>query len=222
MKKTAIALIAAASISAAASAQDYTQDYLIDNPVNKTYFGIRAGLDISSTAGDHDSFGNGAGFTVGAVCNIPIDHNIFIEPGLYAFYNTFDNDIDTWKPSEDLYNVYDGSIRNWGIRVPFNIGYRLDFTNDISLAIFTGPVLNVNLSAKAYCDGLDNYTYSMMEYKDFKRIDAQWDFGISMNYGSHYYVGITGAVGITEAYKPKGDDVRFRRNTVNIAVGYNF
>lgn len=223
MKKLAIALFAiAASVSITANAQNS----IVENPQNHPYFGIRAGLDISSTAGAPDEFGNGAGFTVGAVYNLPLWKNLFIEPGVYGYYDTFDNDIATWTPinppSEGIYDEYDGSIRNWGIRIPINFGYRFDFTDNISVSVFTGPVLNLNLSAKAYCNDIKNYTYSLMEISDFKRFDAQWDFGVSMNYGHNYYVSVSGAVGLTKAYQPKGDDISFRRNTVNIAIGYNF
>lgn len=222
MNRIAIAILMAVTLTAAAAAQNY----IVENPQNKAYFGVRAGADISSTAGAPDEFGNGAGFTIGGIYNLPVWKNMFFEPGIYAYYDTFDNDIATWTPAdppqEGVHKEYDGSIRNWGIRVPLNFGYRFDFTDNISISVFTGPVLNLNLSAKAHCDGLTDYTYSLMDTKDFKRFDAQWNFGVGMSYGHNCYVSISGAVGMTKAYEPKGDDISFRRNTVNIAVGYNF
>ena len=56
----------------------------------------------------------------------------------------------------------------------------------------------------------------------FKRFDMQWDFGVSMNYGHNYYVSISGAIGMTKVFNPSNDDISFRRNTCNIAIGYNF
>ncbi len=223
MKRIVLALIAATALSGMATAQNY----LIENPDNKPYIGLRLGLDISSVAGTaDDSYGNGAGFTIGAVYNIPIWKNLFFEPGVHFFYDTFDNDIEVFDPAmpgtgDGILSVYDGSIRNCGFRIPLNFGYRFDFTDDISISLFTGPVLNTNLTAKAYCDGLDDYTYSIME-NGFKRFDLQWDFGVSMSYGHNYYVSVGGAVGMTKVFNPGNDDVSFRRNTVNIAVGYNF
>lgn len=218
MKRTALAILASLALAGTVQAQNY----LIENPDNKAYLGLRLGLDISSTAGSaDDSFGNGPGLTIGAVYNIPLWKNLFFEPGVHFFYDTFDNDISTWDPVTNITNEYDGSIRNCGFRVPLNFGYRFDFTDDISISLFTGPVLNTNITAKAHCESLNDYTYSVME-NGFKRFDMQWDFGVSMNYSHNYYVSITGAIGMTKVFNPSNDDISFRRNTCNIAIGYNF
>lgn len=222
MKRIALTLTLALGLACMAQAQNY----LVDNPDNKAYFGVRAGLDISSTAGQvADNYGNGAGFTVGAIYNIPLWQNLFFEPGLHLFYDTFDYYVYVGDGTSFL-EVYDGSIRNWGFRVPLNFGYHFDFTDDISISVFTGPVLNMNLKADTSCGDYDKkyggkYGYSLIN-NGFRRVDMQWDFGVSMNYGSNYYVALSGAVGVTKAYGVHYDDDDFRRNTFNISVGYNF
>lgn len=219
MKRAMLAVTAALSIIGALKAQS---NLLLDNPENESYLGIRLGFDVSSTAGCiDDTYGNGAGFTLGAVYNIPLWQNLYFEPGLHLFYDTFDYDLSLPGLREDLFTVYEGSIRNFGFRIPFNVGYHFDFTDDISVSLFTGPVLNTNITAKTHVNGLKDYSYSIME-NGFKRFDMQWDFGVSMSYGHNYYVAISGAVGMTKAYNPGKGDLNFRRNTCNIAVGYNF
>lgn len=210
MKRIALALIVAATISVTATAQNY----LVENPDNKPYLGLRIGLDISSTAGPaNDVYGNGPGFTIGAVYNIPLWKNLYFEPGVSLFYNTFNSEIEL----ADAFDLLDGSIRNWGFRVPLNAGYHFDFTDDISISLFTGPVINANIYAHEHYPG---HCLSIME-KGFKRFDLQWDFGASLTYNHNYYVAVSGAVGMTKAYS-LSDIFNFRRNTCNIAIGYNF
>lgn len=213
MKRILISIIAAVAVATGAQAQNY----LIENPDNKPYLGVRVGLDISSTAGAViDTYNNGAGFTVGAIYNIPLWKNLYFEPGVHIFYNTFGEEINT-TANPELPILLDCSLRNWGFRIPLNFGYRFDFTDDISIALYTGPVLNTNLTAKYHMPHAK--TESIME-NGFKRLDMQWDFGVSFCYGQHYYASVGGGVGVTRVFKDAMD--HFRRNTVNISIGYNF
>lgn len=213
MKKYLIALAAVAVLSAS---QASAQNYLVNNPDNRAYFGARVGLDISSTGGGNtDVYGNGAGFTLGAIYNIPLWQNLYFEPGLHFFYNTFDDNMLVMNDN-GYDHLLNGSIRNTGFRVPLNFGYRFDFTDDMSISIFTGPVLNINLTAKEFFPGMSS---ASLINDGFKRADLQWDFGASFQW-NQYYVSLTGGAGITKVYS-RADDA-FRRNNFNIAVGYNF
>lgn len=208
-----MAVVAIATLSMGA------QNYLVENPENKAYFGARVGIDISSISQPaYDTYDNGVGFTVGGIYNIPLWKNLYFEPGLSLFYNTFGETIYTnSEVIEDLpIPTSKATIRNWGFRIPMHAGYHFDFTDDISIHVITGPALNLNLSAKYNYMGKST---NMMEY-GFRRFDLQWDFGVAMNYDEHYYVSLTGGVGLTQAYHNSVD--HFKRNTFSIAVGYNF
>ncbi|MBD5213637.1 MAG: porin family protein [Bacteroidales bacterium] len=215
MKRIFLALTALIGLGSAVSAQNL----LLENPDNKPYFGARLGLDVTSTAGEtYDTYTNGAGFNVGAIYNIPVVKNFYFEPGISLFYNTFGQEIAT---GHNELSVIKESIRNFGFRVPFNFGYRFDFTDDMSIYVYTGPVLNLNLTAKAHFDGnefVDSYSNSLMG-NGFKRADMQWDFGVGYSYNK-LYVQVGGGVGVTKVYSDAVDS--FRRNTFNLAVGYNF
>lgn len=145
------------ALSGAALSASAASTYLFDNPENKTYFGARVGVDISSAANGGGFYSNSPGFSLGAVYNIPVFMNLYFEPGLGIFYNTIG--ANQWtsftqevtNPStgvvEDVEVPYqiDGSIRNFGFRIPLLIGYHFDFTEDIKVNVFTGPQLNLSL-----------------------------------------------------------------------------
>lgn len=216
MKKTLLTILCALSLSAA-SAQT-----LYNNEDNHSYFGARIGLDISSASEGYDVYSNGAGFNIGAIYHLPVKMNFYFEPGLGIFYDTFGcsayADIVGGKAP-----LVDGSIRNFGFRIPFHFGYHFDFTDDISVSIYTGPQLNYSLTAKSHFkEPVFGFPYneSMFGEDGFKRTDLQWSFGVSLNYRQHYHVSIGGAAGLTKVMDTKAMD--FRRNLFNIGIGYNF
>lgn len=230
MKKILISLTLAATAAGAAA-----QNYLIENPDNRAYFGVRAGLDISSAKGGEDVYVNSPGFHVGAIYQIPIKLNFYFEPGLHFFYDTFGTRITTGiRPDWGMAYELEGSVRNVGFRVPFNFGYHFDFTDNISVSVYTGPVLNFNITAKNHLNRsgipeLDEGLYfsdtSLFGTGGFKRFDMQWQFGVGISYDK-YYLTVGGGVGVTKAFNGPVDDKLFkdyfRRNTFNLALGYNF
>ncbi len=207
----------AAAFTVSAQNSDYT---LYNNPDNAPYFGARLGVDITSTSGNNDVYNNGAGFTLGAVYNIPLWQNLYFEPGLSLFYDTFGMEI---VAGYDEYGPYmiNGSIRNFGFRIPMQFGYFFDFTDDVRIAPFTGPQLNVNLTAKEHWNDAKDplKDQSIFGEGGFKRLDLQWVIGVGVTY-QKYYVSLSGGIGMTKARSLKYDN--FRRNNINISIGYNF
>ena len=227
-------MLAAVATGICASAQNY----LISNPDNRSYLGVRAGLDVTSVAGTDAVYTNSAGFHIGAIYNMPLWLNLYFEPGLHFYYDTFGTRMSAMTVvTEDqgpLPYVVNGSIRNAGFRIPFNFGYHFDFTDDISVSLYTGPVLNFNISARQCWDEPDIQGL-IVDYRPdegslfgkggFSRIDMQWQFGIGCSY-QQYYITVGGGVGMTNVFdgpaSPRDYDVKFRRNTFNLALGYNF
>lgn len=187
------------------------------------FFGIRTSFDVTHPAGCNDGINNGSGLTVMGVYNIPIGKNLFIEPGVGIFYNTMGI-----KPFEDNNAIYDGSVRNFGIRIPVNIGYRVGLFDNFELAAFTGPWFNINCSTKAHLQAdmdmpVTITSPSMFEY-GWHHFDAQWGFGISATYADKYYLAISGGIGMSAMATFNNHDGidRMRRNTLSITIGYNF
>lgn len=226
--------------------------YMFDNPENRAYFGVRVALDISSAANGGGAYSNKAGFSAGAVYNIPILMNFYFEPGLSVFYNTFGT--ASWETSSyeipqvgpdgqpiigsdgnqivdkvDFNYQVDGSIRNLGFRIPLNFGYHFDFAEDIKVHVYTGPQLNMNLLARYHRNEVlvpekkaPAESMSLFGTEGFKRFDLQWNFGVGVTYQT-YYLGLGGSWGITNM-KSSTDVLRrdLRRNIFSITLGYNF
>lgn len=220
MKKLFISLIA---LGAAASAS--AQADLFDNPDNEAYLGARISLDISSTADGNSYYSNGAGFSIGAIYNIPLYKNLYFEPGLSLFYDTFGEELLIPDENNMTYGSIDGSIRNLGFRIPLVAGYHFDFTDDMQLSVFTGPQLNLSVLAKEH---LGDNSYSIFGEYGFKHIDLQWALGVGLSW-QNYYVSVSGGIGMTkvrdwsttDVYGKKVSD-SFRRNNFSITLGYNF
>lgn len=199
---------------------------LLDNPDNHAYFGARLSLDISSTADGNDYYSNGAGFSIGAVYNIPLYKNLYFEPGLSIFYDTFGTETLINDDAGLPIGSVDGSIRNFGFRIPIVAGYHFDFTDDMQLSVFTGPQLNLSLSAKEHIAG---ESYSIFGDRGFKHADIQWALGVGLTW-QKYYISLSGGIGMTKArdWKTRNSNNivekidSFRRNNFSITIGYNF
>lgn len=79
-----------------------------------------------------------SGFSIGGFYDIPLTESIYFEPGLSLFYNTIglDEIVAIDADGEQTVSV-DGSVRNFGFRVPLVAGYRFEFTEDIAVSFFT-------------------------------------------------------------------------------------
>lgn len=238
MKKLAIALAVVAMAAGSASAQR-----IVNNPDNKPFWGVRAAVDISCPTkvtekydGEKDSysmFKNGAGFSIGAIYNLPIVANFYFEPGVSFFYNTWGYKDDVLEDLFDVDKKYfnHNSLRQTGLRIPLNLGYHFDFTDDFKVSVFTGPQLQVGFSCDQYIgikvEDEEAHVAPSMYSGDtgFNRFNASWNAGIGFTY-QKFYLGVTGSFEMTNMIrikdKPDKYDETAHMNTVSIALGYNF
>lgn len=240
MKKLAIALAVVAMAAGSASAQR-----VVNNPDNKPFWGVRASLDIScptkTTVKDGDFkeseklLNNGVGFSVGAIYHLPIVANFYFEPGVSLFYNTWSDKLDSDEKDDYKHNSY----RQTGIRIPLNLGYHFDFTDDFKLSVFTGPQVQVGFSCDNYqtlkdewkwewSDGGESKHQAPSMYSGdngFNRFNMSWNVGVGFTF-KQMYLGVTGSLEMTNMMriknKPDNYDITTRMNTVGIALGYNF
>lgn len=154
-KKIITAIVALLSLVSAVPTMTAQNSILLDDPANRSYLGVRAGVDISSPSPDY--YKNGAGFHIGLVYNFKIVKNFYIEPGASVYYNTW-----SLRPerlhltprqlpsprSLDGMKDFSGSFRNIGVRIPLMFGYHFDFTPTVNVAIFTGPELNIGTRSR--------------------------------------------------------------------------
>lgn len=203
------------------------QNSVFNNPANKAYFGVRVGGEaICPGKITHENVGvsaykNGGGVEFGAIYNIPVVANFYVEPGLKLYYNTYSMKKDILDDMADNVGVDSFSIRKFGMRVPVMLGYHFDFTEDINVSVFTGPELEVGLSGKAHVKAFgENGSESIYgDEGEYNRFDLVWGVGAGITY-SHYYFGVSGGIGMLNMYNTSA--VKFHENRVTFTLGYNF
>lgn len=242
MKKSIIALVTMALSATATNAQD-----IFDNPDNHSYFGVRLSYELacpgdyslSDSPLKYDLFGNGSGFSVEGIYNMPIWKNLYFQPGVGIFYNTYSinksvvPDIfdDVVDPDD---NIKGASTRQWGFRIPLHVGYNFDFTPDIRVTFFTGPEVNISFKGKRHCS-VSEYSVEGPLFGNsglLNRADIKWRFGVGATLSDHYYVAVSGAVGMCDIARDhkytneSGITVKnkyeMHGNLFDITLGYNF
>lgn len=249
MRKIICSTIAAAVCLFAGSGRASAQD-IFDSGDMRPHFGARLSLDITGVAGNIDNYfaenaipditNNGFGFTAMGIYNIPLYKNLYFEPGVGIYYNTVGLNGDHYVFNPDPANpespigvadyAIDGSVRNWGFRIPLIAGYHFDFTDKMKVSVFTGPQINVGFYQKAVYDihyigesgvPADEHVSAKCYGHGFRRFDLQWVIGAGYHY-DRYSVAISGGIGCTNLVDGQYAGFSARRNTFSITLGYDF
>lgn len=188
-------------------------------------WGIRAAFDINIPGryhyegGSADMFHNGYGFTLGAVYNIYLKHNFYIEPGISFFYDTYKYDI-TLTNSDATYSTANPPCHKLGLRIPVVAGYTFNVNERMSMTVFTGPELNIALKgrAKAHDEHNNDIGWNLFEEGNQHRVDLAWKIGIGFPIGD-FMVSMEGAVGVTDLLR---GSISFRENRASVGLTYYF
>lgn len=218
---TAIMLTALAGVSALA------QNPIVDNPDNKAYFGVRVGGDVTCPGNitvenvGINFYNNGGGIEFGGIYNAPLVANLYIEPGLKLYYDSYSVKDEFIMDIEDDIIFNSVSFKKFGMRIPVMAGYHFDFTSDIKVYAFTGPELEIGFTAKEYIKGHNIEMSGSVYGKDglFNRANLLWCIGAGVSY-KQFYFGINGGIGMLNMQKDS--DAKFHENRVTFSVGYNF
>lgn len=213
-----------------AQAQD-----IFDSRENKAYFGARISYELACP-GDFkinstlkaDILNNGSGLSFGGIYHMPVWKNLYFDPGFSFYYNTYA--LNQALIKEELENIlgqpirggFDhASIRQFGIRIPINVGYHFDVLPDLRISVFTGPEVNLGFSADAYITINNFHTSGSVYGKEglLNRCDIKWRFGVGATFMHHYYAAISGAAGMCDLAK---DKLSMHSNLFDITLGYNF
>ena len=188
--------------------------------------------DAGGTTTKTKVLGKGSGFTVGAIYNLPLVANLYLEPGVTLAYTT-----ESFKNSEDMFPAFlakqmkHSSARKFSFEVPVQVGYHFDFTPDISLAISTGPVLKVGLVNDYYLTSEDLPGVGVLhksgslygENGPLHRVDCAWRVGVGFNLNQNYYIGVSGDIGLCNMLNDNNDGtVSLHENAFQVSLGYNF
>lgn len=250
MRKTLFFSILAFGVAMGVSAQER----VVNNPDNKGYFGVRLSVDAPIPGNvnytdfeDHvkiseKPYGTGAGFTVGAIYNLPLVANLYFEPGLSFYYNAVSIKEGQLREEIDQLDragvkLTNHSVRQSGMKIPLIFGYHFDFTKDFNLAVFTGPVLDLGFSMDAYIKfKYEGNAYRVAEslYKAedsdrddrMNRFNADWRVGVGVNY-KNFFASFSGDIRMTNMYhvaenNRKYYDASYRQNLFQFTLGYNF
>lgn len=251
MKKVTIAIFSALLSVGSIVAQNP----VTNNPDNKFFVGVRVGGDVTMPGKMNadfisvDAFNSGGGIEAGAVFNVPIVANFYIEPGLKCFYDTYSVK-KSYLQSTMGDMVKSSSVRKMGLRIPLMLGYHFDFAKDVRLYAFTGPELEFGLSGKnvtkidsryangyyaGYATGANSNGYyagyatgaNTNEIKedlygddgDMRRVNFLWNIGVGVSYKKVYF-GINGGIGMSNLVDDP--DMKFHESRLTFSVGYNF
>lgn len=236
MKKLFLAVIGLAAFVAGNA-----QTVSLDSGDNKAYLGVRVSGDIlnpgdlemkdgnTGITANIDALKVGGGIEFGAIYNQPIFMNLYVEPGLSFYYNSYGiqkNYVDLFKSEEiDVNkNAKGGSIRRFGMRIPVLVGYHFDFSDELKVHVFTGPEFEMAFYGQS-CIGYNHTSVrqdmfcKVEEGGRYNRFDMLWDFGAGVTW-KQYYFGLKGGVGMCNMSKVSG--VKLHENRVSLTVGYNF
>lgn len=219
MKRLAITLLI---VMMMCQAHIYADKYEYGGPT----WGVKAMLDINvpgkwKVNGESmKMYRKGLGGSVGAVCNLYLTDNIFIEPGASLYYDTFASTgfvISDEEPSEKA----EPSAYKIGLRIPVVIGYTFDITDNFSLNIYTGPELSysfgggyrIKQSQKDLIDGLSLFGNDGNK-GELRRFDLGWKGGIGFPF-DNWMISFEAAVGLTDVIN---GPISMKDNRINIGL----
>ncbi len=201
-----------------ASAQD-------PNESPRVRYEARLAFDVTSNTGVGQFYDTGAGFTVGGFAEIRLPRNFYFSPGLLAYYTGWSMD----NSRLEALKLYSGSSSNWGFRIPISVGYNIPLLSNLTMQVYSGPWLNVNVSARQTMSAAPESPYEKYYesnlFKDgFKHVDAQWGFGVKFAWEDHYVLGVSFGVGMTPIrhFTSIHNEMTQRRNSFQLNLGYRF
>lgn len=202
---------------------------------NRAFWGVQGTFDINIPGDYKTPVGNfnyqtGCGLSVGGFYNMPLVANLYFEPGVHFYYDTYKMDELTYGSEDGIpVDVENPKIEKTGFRFPLHIGYRFDIWENCSLNLYTGPEIGIGTSAKVKSkylndSGIDTNLYSdgyaLDSNGSWHRFSAAWNIGASLTFSQRYTFGLTGSIGMTDLVE--SDKVSFKENALRISFAYNF
>ena len=225
MKRTIIMLAALASLLPTKAA-----NIVVNNPDNHAFWGVRATFDYSvstmvnytNAAYSFRPLKAAPGFQLGAIYNLPLVANLYLEPGVNFFYDTHKENI--YVGTSITSSQADLSYSRYGVRVPVMVGYHFDVWENASLKVFTGPEVSYGIgsSTSISYDGnkADIIGFKPDFYDRVKRFECSWDFGAGITF-SNIDISVAGSLGLLNANTAESS-LDYKINRIYVAVGYNF
>lgn len=172
---------------------------------NVTTFGLRAGLSVAKLGADAETDGR-AGLHIGAVADIPLATNIYLEPGL--LFNMKGAKADIARETLKLSLNY--------IEMPIVGVYKYHINNDIAVRGNFGPYFAVGVGGKGK---LGDYKVDSFGDDGYKRFDMGLNFGAGVEYQCFMFnFGYDlGLVNLND-----GGNSKAKTRSFLFSLGYNF
>lgn len=192
----------------------------------RSYFGVRVGMQVTFPTGSENTYGNGAGFHGGVIYHRALPQHLFVEPGLFFTHSSMANR----RPFAYDGFMFNGTASVSTIRIPLYFGYMFHASHILDLGLSTGPSVNFNVMAHQGFDPnfdaplpIPGKKIDMFDH-GWKHVDGLWGIKLSMNFADNYFIGITGELSFTPlAVYGNGDKkIKIHRNSVAVTFGYNF
>lgn len=160
----------------------------------------------------------GYGFTAGAVCNIDLGSNVYLESGLTLFYEDYSyKDLVITNESGGAVQK-DPGLYKLGFRIPVVVGSVFPINERAGFSIFTGPVLSYAFAGKIDIDSdVDSDLDGLGLFRGQRRFDCAWKIGVGCPI-DNYMISLEAEFGITDLLKAK--DMSFRENRVSLGFTY--
>lgn len=185
-------------------------------------WGAKATLDLNIPgkihAGDlsFKNYSSGLGFYVGGVYTHYWGENLFLEPSLSVYYDTYS--YSDLVIGEGMVADKDPTIYKVGLRLPVVVGYTFDITDEFAFSVFTGPELNYAFAGghrfknKSLKDELDWPLFGAEG--DQRRFSVAWKAGLAFPF-SDWRVDLEAAIGISDLLK---QSLSMRENRISVSL----
>lgn len=221
MKKFLIITAMCAASFMATSAQE------VSDTKSDSYFGIRLGADLTCPGNVNIEnvgvgiFKNGGGVELGIVRGATLVKNFYMELGLKLYYNTYSVRKDALMTIKDFYNINGLEVRKFGVRFPVVGGLNVNISDNAKLSFFTGPELEIGLSANEHIvsGDIDISESIYGEKGGMNRVNLLWDLGFGLTY-QKFYFGMYSGFGLLNMVNDP--DMSFHESRVTFSIGYNF
>ena len=202
-----------------------------DTGDTKPIWGIKAAFDINipgkwhANGGSVKMYEHGFGGTVGALCNIYLVHDFYLEPGVSFFYDTYScGDITLVGSDYSRFTIHP-TIYKMGLRVPVVAGYTFDITDRFMMSVYTGPEMSYvikggirgeykNPDEKDLVESFNPYG----KYGLHRKLDCAWKIGLAFP-TDYVTLTVDAAIGITDICK---NDISMRENRFSIGLAHYF
>lgn len=187
-------------------------------------WGIKAAGDLNlpgdwhTAGGSVDMHSHGFGATLGAVYNVYLGRNFYLEPGVSLFYDSYSYKGITITEGPDGFEHEAPSLYKVGLRIPIVAGYTITPGERFSMSVYTGPELSYAFAGdvRFRTPLLDDSDFNLFGQGGMQRhVDCAWKIGIGFPMDA-WFISFDASFGITDLLKIKG--ISFRENRCSLGL----